>query len=403
MAHLASQAAPERVGGYPISGVIGSGSLGTVYKGQDATTGKSVAIKVVKWEVTSDPVLRMRFVQECKAASILDHPHAVKVLDFGLDGNKPFLVMEYVEGVSLAQRLEKEKRLPEQEAVRLTTQVGQALHHAHLRRLIHRDVKPGNVMIDGQGDARLIDLGLVKVLDSDLDLTQTRHGLGTPHFMSPEQFEDAKRADERSDLYSLAATLYALVTGQLPFRAGNSHALGTIYKKKVANQITPPRQVVPELSEGLERAVLRALRADRAERQASVLEFLEALRVAAAPRPAAPEPKPAPAPSVQPRPELRARKRVSSRRCTVCQPLQRSLEKSWSGRVVNLSEGGLCLKLGRRFEPGVLLTVAVEGGEVVRRSLVARVVWVKKDGPKQWKMGCRFEQPLCESEVNDLA
>jgi serine/threonine protein kinase len=388
MANTASQGTVSRLGGYPLLEKIGSGGLGTVYKSQDPASGEPVALKVVSPAVLADPVLRMRFAQECQVASKLDHPHAVKFLSFGMDGNKPFLVMEYVDGVSLGERLQKEGRLSEEEAVRLTVQVGRALDHAHQRRIIHRDVKPDNVLVNRQGDAKLVDLGLGKSLDSDLNLTVTASGLGTPNFMAPEQFEDAKRADERSDLYSLAATLYALVCGELPFHA-NTRAVATMYKKKLANEIAPPRQLVPELSERLEAAVLRALRADRAERQASVVEFIESL--------VAPAEAPAPAR------EARAKKRVAAHSCTVCQPLQRSPDKGWKGKVINLSEGGLCLMLGRRFEPGALLTVVLEGSKAVRRSLVARVVWVKKDAPKQWRMGCRFDQPLSEPEVDELA
>jgi serine/threonine protein kinase len=378
--------------------------MGTVYKGQDPTTGRIVAIKLVGSEVAADPVLRMRFAQECQAARKLDHPHAVQVLDFGLDGTRPFLVMEYVDGESLGQRLERDGRLPEAEAVRLTVQVGRALHRAHQRRLIHRDVKPDNILVTRDGRAKLTDLGLVKNLEGDFNLTRTLSCLGTPNFMAPEQFEDAKRADERSDLYSLAATLYMAVTGELPFRARSVKAIGTVYKKKLVDDLTPPRQLVPELSERVEAAVLRALRADRSERQASVLEFIESLAEQIEPEAAAPaEPEPEPAKPAGPPPaESRKKKRYSSRRCTACQPFQRVPSKTWAGQVLNLSEGGLCLKLGRRFEPGALLTIVLEGKETSRHSLVARVVWVKEEGPAKWRMGCRFDQPLCDFEVNEL-
>jgi hypothetical protein len=188
--------------------------------------------------------------------------------------------------------------------------------------------------------------------------------------------------------------------------------VGTVYKKKLVNDIAPPRQLVPELSERLEQAVLRGMRADRNERQSSVLEFIESLQDKPAPAPApAPrakaQPKPA-APAEEPskpvKSDARAKKRYSSRSCTACKPLQRFPDKTWDGEVLNISEGGLCLRLPRRFEPGSLLTIVLEGNQSARRSLVARVVWVKEDGaPKQWRMGCRFDQPLCEFEVNELA
>jgi serine/threonine protein kinase len=396
-----------QIGGYQILDRIGKGGMGTVYKAQDPTTGRTVAVKVVGGEVAADPVLRMRFAQECQVARKLDHPNAVRVLDFGLDGTKPYLVMEYIDGESLGRRIERDGRLPEEEAVRLISQAGQALARAHQRRLIHRDVKPDNILVTADGQAKLTDLGLVKNLEGDFNLTRTQSCLGTPNFMAPEQFEDAKRAEERSDLYSLAATLYMAVTGELPFRARSVKAIGTIYKKKLVDDITPPRQLVPELSERVEAAILRALRAERNERQASVLEFLESLAEkpqpkAEAPADPAPESEPVAEVSAPVGGESRSKKRYSSRRCTVCRPLQRAPGKTWAGQVLNLSEDGLCVKLGRRFEPGAVLTILLEGRQSSRQSLLAKVVWVKKDAPAQWRMGCRFDQPLCEFEVNEL-
>ena len=398
-----------QIGGYQILDKIGKGGMGTVYKAQDPTTGRIVAVKVVGGEVAADPVLRMRFAQECQVARKLDHPNAVQVLDFGLDGTKPYLVMEYIDGESLGQRIEREGRLPEAEAVRLISQAGQALARAHQRRIIHRDVKPDNILVTADGQAKLTDLGLVKNLEGDFNLTHTLSCLGTPNFMAPEQFEDAKRADERSDLYSLAATLYMAVTGELPFRARSVRAIGTIYKKKLVDDIAPPRQLAPELSERVETAILRALRADRNERQASVLEFIESLAETPEPKAAAPA-EPGPEPESEPVPEVstpvaresRSKKRYRSRRCTVCRPLQRAPGKTWPGQVLNLSESGLCVKLARRFEPGALLTILLEGRRSSRQSLVARVVWVKKYAPAQWRLGCLFDQPLCEFEVNEL-
>jgi eukaryotic-like serine/threonine-protein kinase len=401
MKRAASEVSLARVGGYPIVELINAGGMGTVYKGLDPVTEKTVAVKVIPEEVTADPVLRMRFAQECQVARSLKHPHCVQVLDFGLDGSTPFMVMEYVDGESVGQRLQREGRLPEAEAVRLITQAGQALHHAHRSRLVHRDVKPDNILLTADGEAKLADLGLAKSLESDYQLTRTQTALGTPNFMAPEQFEDAKRADARSDLYSLAATLYMMVTGELPFRSRSVRAVAAIYKKKLANEIVPPRQLVPELSASLEKEILRALDADRDRRHGSVQEFLDGL---------APEPPPLPGPGQPaadtPAPtadkDVRREKRYPARRKTSCQPLQRLPDESWAGQVVNLSRNGICLKLGRRFERGALLRVVLEGEQTKRRSVVARVVWVKPDTHKTWRLGCRFDQPLSDFEVHEL-
>jgi serine/threonine protein kinase len=394
---IASQVSQTTIGGYPILEKIGKGGMGTVYKGQNLQPGQFVAIKVLAGGVAANEVLRLRFAQECQIARQLDHPHIVRVLDFGLDGNKPFLVMEYVDGESLGQRLEREGKLPEAEAVRLIAQVGQALDWAHQRKLIHRDVKPDNILIGSDGNAKLTDLGLAKNLDSDFNLTRTQSSLGTPNFMAPEQFEDAKRAEPRSDLYSLAATLYMALTGELPFSGRSAKAVATIYKKKLANDIAPPSQLAPGLSPLVEAAILKGLRADRKERHASVREFVESLAGQPAEVAVAEEPK-----SSVKKGKERRKKRFPTRRGTRCRPLQRVPDMSWSGQVLNISEGGLCLELGRRYEPGALLTIVLNGDEAGRRSLVARVMWVRKDGPQKWMLGCQFDHPLCEFEVAAL-
>ena len=199
------------------------------------------------------------------------------MLDYGLDGNKPFLVMEFVGGGSLGQRLEREGRLAGAEAVEIITQAGQALQWAHERRLVHRDVKPDNILLGADGKVKLSDLGLVKNLDDDAHLTQALDYLGTPNFMSPEQFNDPRTADARSDLYSLGATLYMTVTGEVPFRGRNGRDLAGILKRKLEGDIAPPRRLVPELSERVNDAILRALDVDSTKRQGSVREFLESL------------------------------------------------------------------------------------------------------------------------------
>src|SRR5205085_12473001 len=142
---------------------------------------------------------------------------------------------------------------------RLIAQVAQGLHRAHKMNLVHRDIKPDNVMVTPEGTAKLADLGLVKELETDLNLTRTGRGLGTPHFMAPEQFRNAKNADARCDIYSMAATLYMMVTGELPFKScGPLDA----WMKKIQNEITPPRPINPALSERVDWAIRRGMSAD---------------------------------------------------------------------------------------------------------------------------------------------
>src|SRR6266478_5836678 len=162
MSRIASKVTRAKIGKYMIEEKIGQGGMGTVYKGRDPSTDQIVAIKVMPAGVMADAELRARFAKECQIARKLNHPHIVRVLDFGLDGNRPFMVMEHVDGETAAERLEREGRLPEADAVRIIAQAGQALHYAHEHQLIHRDVKPDNILLTADGLAKLSDLGLAK-------------------------------------------------------------------------------------------------------------------------------------------------------------------------------------------------------------------------------------------------
>ncbi len=274
MALDTSKPVVQTVGNYDLLEKIAEGGMGTVYKGRQRTSGQVVAVKVVPPHMTNNPVLLKRFEQEFRAASMLDHPNVVRALDYGTVGASPYLVMEFVDGESLGQRLERDGRIPEPEAIRLIAQVAQGLHRAHKQGLVHRDVKPDNVLVTADGQAKLADLGLVKEMETDLNLTRTGRGLGTPHFMAPEQFRNAKNADARCDIYSMAATLYMMVTGELPFKScGPLDA----WMKKIQNEITAPRKLNPALSERIDWAIRRGMSADPEQRPATCREFVEDL------------------------------------------------------------------------------------------------------------------------------
>jgi serine/threonine protein kinase len=398
MSRIASQVTLATIGDYQILKVIGSGSTSTVYQGKHPSTGAVVAIKVIPGRVVNDPILRMRFAKECHVARKLDHPNVVRVLDFGLDGDKPFLVMEHVNGGSLGQRLKKEGRLAEREAVAIITQAGKALQWAHKQRLVHRDVKPDNILLDADGQAKLTDFGLVKTLDDDCRLTQPLDYLGTPNFMAPEQFQASKNADALCDLYSLAATLYMTVTGQVPFQAANSLAIATVFKKKLEDNIAPPRQLVTELSERLSNAIMQALKVDRKKRQASVQVFIDSLGAPSAAQPETMPPALAASGDGRATREKRAKKRFPCRRPTTCEPLRGPCSELWTGQVVDISQTGLCLKLNRRFERGAMLKVVLED-QPTARTAIACVVWIQQLGPSAWKLGCRFANPLSEVDL----
>src|SRR2546430_13570193 len=256
MGSTVTKISSAKIGEYQLLKKLGSGGAGTVYLAKDPRNDRLVAIKVAPPAVVTNPVMRLRFARECQLTQKLVHPNVVRVLDYGLEGFRAYMVMEHIDGHSLGDRIAAAGPLPEAEALRIIHQVGQALHWAHQQNLIHRDIKPDNILVTADGHAKLADLGLAKQLDDDLDLTKANVCLGTPNFMAPEQFEDPRCADVRSDVYSLGATLYMMVTGALPFSAPSSPTVPAIYEQQLANQLVPPRQLAPALSPSVEAAIL---------------------------------------------------------------------------------------------------------------------------------------------------
>src|SRR5262249_30917425 len=243
-------------------------------KGRDPATGEHVAVKVASPLTAGKPLLLKRFRQEFTIIKGLNHPHLIRALSFGTHADAPYMVLEYVDGMSLGGRIVRRGRLPGPEAVRIVAQVAEALHYAHQQRVIHRDVKPDNVLLTADGVAKLADLGLAKDCDSEELLTRPSSGLGTPNYAAPEQFSDAKHADPRCDVYSLGATLFKAVTGEVPFRA-KGHM--SVLKKKLENDLTPPRQLVPSFSPGVEPTILGAASVTPRARHASCRAFINDL------------------------------------------------------------------------------------------------------------------------------
>lgn len=270
----ADTTAPTQLGNYDIVSKIAEGGMGTVYKARHRRTGEVVAIKVIAAATAKNPILLQRFEREFLAARVLDHPNVVRAIEYCGTGPHPFLVMEFVDGESLGQRVERAGPMPEAEAVRLIAQVCEGLQRAHKQGLVHRDVKPDNIMVTRDGVAKLTDMGLVKDVEGDLNLTKTGRGLGTPHYMAPEQFRNAKGVDVRGDIYSLGATLYALVTGRVPFE--NASPLDC-WMKKIRNEFPPPKDLAPGVSDRVDWAIRRAMSAEPDRRPASCREFLEDL------------------------------------------------------------------------------------------------------------------------------
>jgi serine/threonine protein kinase len=286
---------PTQLGNYDIVSKIAEGGMGTVYKARNRATGQIVALKVIAPATAKNPVLLQRFEREFLAAKVLDHPNVVKALDYCGALPHPFIVMEFVDGMSVGQRIELKGAYPEAEAVRIIKQVCDGLQGAHKQGLVHRDVKPDNILVTRDGVAKLTDMGLVKDLEGDLNLTRTGRGLGTPHYMAPEQFRNAKSVDVRGDIYSLGATLYAMVTGLVPF--GNASPLDC-WMKKIRNEFASPKELNPAVSERVDWAIRRAMSAEPGQRPASCREFMEDLTGQSRATPVAVAPAAAPAPAL---------------------------------------------------------------------------------------------------------
>jgi serine/threonine protein kinase len=398
--------APRTIGKYRIVGLLGAGGSCRVYKGHNEKTGEFVAIKVLQADLANNPVQIKRFELEFGVTRLIDHPHLARVLQFGRTEGKPYIVMEFIDGRTLGERIRREGALAEAEAVRIISQVGAALEAAHKRKIIHRDVKPDNVLLTADGQAKLTDLGLAKDEEADHDLTRPLRGLGTPNFIAPEQFTDAKHADVRCDIYSLTATLYMAVTGQAPFQArGNL----SIWKKKLANEVIPPRQIVPTLSEQIDQFICRGLSAAPDARPATCRQFLKELERVTAPSEMVPDSVPdvglEPIASVAPpRPaERRATVRSLSRLKGTCRPYAADKKGQWNADVRDVSAGGMALVVSRRFEPGTVLQVKLPGTEgASRREYVVGVVRLQADSPKTWVIGCIFPRRMSDEEVQSL-
>src|SRR5215207_1519837 len=196
---------------------VGSGGMSSVYRAFDPTLERLVAIKLMHSDISTDPDQLERFRREARAVAQLNHPHVVTVIDAGEDDGAPYIVFEYVEGETLKDRIRRLGRLPVSEAVAYAIEIGRALEAAHASRLVHRDVKPQNVLIDPDGRAKVTDFGIARSLEAQ-GLTATGRVLGTTDYVSPEQAL-GHEVTGQSDIYSLGIVLYEMVTGEVPFNA----------------------------------------------------------------------------------------------------------------------------------------------------------------------------------------
>jgi serine/threonine protein kinase len=387
---------------YELLDVIGEGSMACVRRGRRRADGLPVAIKVPYQAVMGNKILRERFHQEFRAGQQLNHPNIVRAIDCFEEAGNCFLVMELVDGPDLWQRITSQGRLPEAEAIGIITQIAQGLHELHRHGIIHRDVKPDNILLHSDGTAKLADLGLIKDLENEIGLTCPHKGLGTPNFMAPEQFSEARHADVRCDIYSLGAALYTAVTGVLPFEG----KMGEMLRKKLANDLVPPRKLVPSLSEALDWAIRRAVHTDPQVRPASCPEFCQLLKGEAVPATARIR---RPTRDSRPDEDRRRAVRYACTLATVCEVVTtiHSVRDDgidhWQGEIVNLSVGGIGLVLDRRFEPGTIAAMTLENPRrAVKHDVEIKVVRVISDGNRRWFIGATFASPLNRDELRNL-
>jgi eukaryotic-like serine/threonine-protein kinase len=262
-------------GRYRLEAKLGSGGMSTVYLARDTTLDRSVAVKVMHREMSEQADQLERFRQEARAVAKLSHPNVVAVIDAGEDGGHPYIVFEYVEGETLKQRINRIGALDAQEALAYAIEIARGLTVAHARKMVHRDIKPQNVLIDSEGRAKLTDFGISRQLEQD-GMTATGRVLGTTDYVAPEQAM-GHPVDQRSDVYSLGVVLYEMLTGQVPFSADSQVGVAM---KHVNEELPDVQQRRPELSAAAAMVVERATAKGPAERYQGVPEMIDDLSTA---------------------------------------------------------------------------------------------------------------------------
>lgn len=267
---------PRSVGGYRLLRTVGEGGMSTVYLSYDVPARRAVAVKVLADHLATQSEFVNRFYREARLSRLLSHENVVQGYAAGFDreSNKHYLVLEFIDGPSAHTALTRLGRLPIGMAVKIGIDIARALQFLHGRNYVHRDVKPDNVLLHPEGSAKLADLGLTKRLTDDSHLTSLHQGVGTSYYMPYEQALNASLVDGRSDIFALGATLYHLLTGQVPF-AGTTHE--EIVRGKAQDAFVPVQQLNPDVPDALAEIVAKMLARDPRERYQSAANLVEAL------------------------------------------------------------------------------------------------------------------------------
>lgn len=256
---------------YEIIAKIGSGGMADVYKAKDHVLNRLVAIKVLKQEYSTDATFVKKFRVEAQSAAGLSHPNIVSVYDVGEDDGVYFIVMELVQGITLKNYIDMKGKLDIREALNISVQIASGLSAAHENRIIHRDIKPQNIIMSRDGKVKVTDFGIAKVADST---TVTTIAAGTVHYISPEQARGGY-SDERSDIYSLGITMYEMVTGRVPFEGETNVAVALMH---IQSEMVPPRKLEPSIPVSFEKIILKCTQKKPERRYASAKELIADLR-----------------------------------------------------------------------------------------------------------------------------
>lgn len=263
----------KQIGRYQVVAPLAKGSMATVYKAYQPIINRHVALKVLSQNLAGEPTFIGRFMQEARIVASFQHPNILPLYDFGDADGYTYMVMPLIETGTLAARLQGAP-LPIEQIRIVGAQVGDALDYAHSQGVVHRDVKPSNVLINRRGTYLLADFGIAKVIAEAAKFTGTGESVGTPTYMSPEQGL-AQAVDRRSDIYSLGVILYQMITGRVPFQAKTPVATVLMH---VNDPLPPPRSLNPDVSPELEAVIVKSLAKQPDDRYATVVEMVRALQ-----------------------------------------------------------------------------------------------------------------------------